>query len=137
MTTLTADPRALIAVSVTSALGGGATGWFWVAVSGSYEQMCADAIEGFCMFGQWFLGLFVFWATTAGSALIALLLVSVTRIRPQLPVVLTAMLAPLAFLVVFNVTEALGGYRIPLLAAVSVLLQLAVAWPARIRFVRG
>ncbi|WIY05037.1 hypothetical protein QRX60_14790 [Amycolatopsis mongoliensis] len=137
MTTLPADPRALVAVSGSAALGGAGAGWFWVAVSGSYDQMCAGAVEGFCVFGQWFLGLVVFWATAGGSALIALLLVSVARIRPQLPVVLTAMLAPLAFLVVYNVTGALGTYRIPLLATVSVLLQLVVAWPARIRIFRS
>jgi hypothetical protein len=136
VTTPRADPRALVAVSVTAVLTGAGTGVFWDAISGSYDRLCADAIEGFCMFSQWFLGLIVFFATLAGSSLLTLLVVSVAKVRPQLPVVLTALLAPLAFLVVYNLTGFLGAYRVLLLAAVSVLLQVIVAWPARIRFVR-
>ena len=131
MTTPRADPRALVAVTVTAALTGAGAGFFWTRMSGTYYRICADAIEGYCMFSQWMVGVMVFFATVAGMSLSMLLVVSVLRLWPQLPTVLTAFLLPSGFLVVFNVAEPLGGYRIPLLAVFSALLQLAVAWTAR------
>ena len=136
MTTPRADPRALVAVGVTAAITGAGAGFFWGKVSGTYYRMCADAVEGYCVFGQGMLALLVFYATAAGLSLTMLVVVSVPRMWPQLPTVLTAMLLHFAQLVVFKVNEHLGGLRIQLLAEVYVLVQVAVTWRARTRFAR-
>jgi hypothetical protein len=130
LTTLRADPRALVAVGFVALVTGAATGLFWVAMSGRYDRLC-DGGNQMCALGVWLLGLIVFFATVAGSSLLTWLAVSMTRMWPKLPIVLTASLAPLAFAAVYNVAGALGGYRIPLLAAVSALLHVWVAWAAR------
>jgi hypothetical protein len=124
-------PRVLVAVGAIGGLTGAATGLFWVVVSSRYDRVC-DGGEETCGLGVWLLGLVVFFATVAGSSLVTWFAVSMTRMGPKAPVVLTASLAPLALVVVYNVTGALDGYRIALLAAASALLHVGVARAARI-----
>ncbi|KDN20285.1 hypothetical protein [Amycolatopsis rifamycinica] len=131
MTTQRTDPRVLVAVGTWGALIGAGAGVFWIAMSGRYDHMC-DGGEETCGLGVWFLGLVVFVATAAGSSLLTLFAVNLTRLRPKPPVVVTALLAPAAFVVVYNVTGALGVFRILPLAAVSALLQVLTARRARI-----
>ncbi|GLY35714.1 hypothetical protein Amsp01_017380 [Amycolatopsis sp. NBRC 101858] len=131
MSTLRADPRALVAVGVAGLVTGAATGLFWLAMSGRYDRLC-DGGNQMCALGVWLLALIVFFATVAGALLLTWLAVSMTRLWPKAPIVLTAALAPLASAVVYNVTDALGGYRIALLAAVSALLHAGVARAARV-----
>ncbi|MEV6623544.1 hypothetical protein AB0M83_43135 [Amycolatopsis sp. NPDC051106] len=131
MTTPRADPRVLVAVGAFGGLTGAATGVFWVAMSGRYDRVCDDGNQ-MCWLGVGFLGLIVFFATVAGSSLVTWFAVSMTRMGPKAPIVLTASLAPLALAVVYNVTGTLGGYRIALLAAVSAVLHIGVARAARI-----
>ncbi|HEY3471664.1 MAG TPA: hypothetical protein VGL47_41490 [Amycolatopsis sp.] len=130
MTTPRAEPRALGAVGSIAALTGAATGAFWVAMSGRYDRLCAPDAE-LCVLGQAFLGLVVLVATIAGTSLLTLLFLSTTRLRPKPPIALAASLAPLVLLIPYNLTGALGAYRIALLAAVSAALQVGVAWAAR------
>lgn len=113
-----------------AALTGAATGAFWVAMSGRYDRLCAPDAE-LCVLGQAFLGLVVLVATIAGTSLLTLLFLSTTRLRPKPPIALAASLAPLVLLIPYNLTGALGAYRIALLAAVSAALQVGVAWAAR------
>ena len=110
---------------------GAATGLFWVAMSGRYDRLCGGGNQ-MCALGVWLLGLIVFFATVAGASLLTWLAVSMTRMWPKVPIVLTATLVPLALAVVYNVTGVLGGYRILVLAAVSALLHVGVARAARI-----
>jgi hypothetical protein len=118
-------------VGTIAGLTGAATGLFWVAMSGRYDRLC-DGGNQMCALGEWLLGLIVFFATVAGALLLTWLALSMTRMWPKAPIVLTAALAPLALAIVYNVTGALGGYRILLLAAVSALLHVGVARAARV-----
>lgn len=131
MTTPGADPRVLVAVGTFAGLTGAATGLFWGAMSGRYDRLC-DGGNQMCAFGVWLLGLIVFFATVAGASLLTWFAVSMTRMWPKVPIVLAAALAPLALAIVYNLTGALGGYRILLLAAVSALLHVGVARSARV-----
>ncbi|WP_410613209.1 hypothetical protein [Amycolatopsis sp. lyj-109] len=117
-------------MGVIAAFTGAGTGVFWVAMSGTYDRLCAPD-NAFCSLGQLIVGAGIFLATVTGTSLLTLFALSMTRLRPKRPVVLTALLAPLAFLVAYNLTDALGAYRIALLAAVSVVLHVGVAWGAR------
>ncbi len=110
---------------------GAATGLFWVVMSGRYDRLCGGGNQ-MCALGVWLLGLIVFFATVAGASLLTWLAVSMTRMWPKVPIVLAAALAPLALVIVYNVTGGLGGYRIALLAAVSALLHAGVARAARV-----
>jgi hypothetical protein len=125
-----------VLVVVLAALAGGAgTGALWVWAGHRYDTMCADAIEGFCgTFNDGALGLFVLWAAFGGSALVTLLTLMVARIWPQQQAVVSAFIAQVPLLVVYNLTGALGDYRILLLAVVSALAQTPWPWLAGIRF---
>ncbi|MEU0536974.1 hypothetical protein [Amycolatopsis tolypomycina] len=125
-----ADPRTLVAAGVIAALTGAATGVFWGAMSGAYDGACTPG-NPFCSFGRAIVGAEILLATVAGTSLLTLFALSMTRLRPRRPVVLTALLAPLALAVVYHFTDALGAYRIALLAAVSAVLHVGVAWTAR------
>ncbi len=114
------------------ALLGAGTGVFWVAMGGRYHHVC-DGGEETCGLGVVLLGLVVFFATAAGSALLTLLAVKMTRMSRKAPIVLTALLAPAALVIVYNISGAIGAFRILLLAAVSALLHILVATAARIR----
>lgn len=118
-------------MGVTALFNGAAAGTFWIVMSGRYDRLC-DGGSPTCALGVWLLALIVFFATAAGSSLFTWFAVSMTRMGPKPPIVLTATLAPLVFAVVYNVTDALGAYRILLLAAVSALLHLGVVRAARI-----
>ncbi|MEA5359208.1 hypothetical protein VA596_06635 [Amycolatopsis sp., V23-08] len=121
---------------VLAALAGGAgTGVLWVWAGHRYDTMCADAVEGMCAtVNDAGLGLLVVWAALGGSALLTLLTLMVARIWPQRPAVLSAFVALVPLLVVYNVTGVLGDYRILLLAVVSALVQTPWPWLAGIRF---
>ncbi len=123
-----ADPRTLLAVAVIAAFTGAGTGVFWSAMAGTY--VCATG-NPFCSLGQLILGAEVFLATVAGTLLLTLLALSMTRLRPKRPIVLTALSAPLASAVAYNLTGGIGAYRIALLALVSAALHVGVAWLAR------
>lgn len=126
-------------VVVLAALAGGAgTGALWVWAGHRYDTMCADAVEGFCaMVNQSALGVFALWAAFGGSALLTLIALMVARIWPQWQAVVSALVTQVPLLVVYNVTGALGDYRILLLAVVSGLLQALWPWLAGIRFLPG
>jgi hypothetical protein len=123
-----ADPRALVAVAVIAAVTGAGTGAFWSAMAGSY--VCATG-NPFCSLGRLVLGAEIFLATVAGTLLVTLLALSMTRLRPKRPIVLTALVVPLASAVAYNLTGGIGAYRIALLALVSAALHVWVAWIAR------
>ncbi|WP_410593298.1 hypothetical protein [Amycolatopsis sp. lyj-23] len=114
------------------ALIGAGAGAFWVAMGGRYDRVC-DGGEETCGLGVVLLGLIVFFATAAGSALLTLLAAKMTRMSPKAPIVLTALLAPAALVIVYNVSGAIGAFRILLLAAVSAFLHVLVDTVARIR----
>jgi hypothetical protein len=123
-----ADPRTLVAVAVIGAVTGAGTGVFWTAMAGSY--VCATG-NPFCSLGQLIRGMEIFLATVAGTLLLTLLALSMTRLRPKRPIVLAALLVPLASVVAYNLTGGIGAYRIALLALVSAAPHVWVAWLAR------
>jgi hypothetical protein len=124
-----------VLVVVLAALAGGAgTGALWVWAGGRYDALCADAVEGFCAIFQGEVALLVLWAAFGGSALVTLVTLMVARIWPQRQAVLSAFIAQVPLLVVYNLTGALGDYRILLLAVVSALTQTPWPWLTGIRF---
>ncbi|MEU4518505.1 hypothetical protein AB0F52_07260 [Amycolatopsis sp. NPDC024027] len=125
-----ADPRTLVAVALIAAFTGAGTGAFWTAMAGKYDRLCTTG-NPFCSLGQVILGAEIFLATAAGTLLLTLLALSMTRLRPKRPIVLTALLVPLASAVAYNLTGGIGAYRIALLALVSAALHVWVAWLAR------
>jgi hypothetical protein len=125
----------MLAVVLVALAGGAGTGVLWVWAGHQYDTMCADAIEGFCaMVNDSALAVFVVWAAIGGSALLTLVTLMVARIWPQRQAVLSVFAAQVPLLVVYNVTGALGDYRILLLAVVSALVQTPWPWLAGIRF---
>jgi hypothetical protein len=125
----------VLAVVLAALAGGAGTGALWVWAGHRYDTMCADAIEGLCgTFNDAALGLFVAWVALGGSALLTLFTLMAARIWPQRQAVLSAFVALVPLLVVYNVTGVLGDYRILLLAVVSALVQTPWPWLAGIGF---